>query len=325
MKKTIDGLTFGCFILVCVTLIGCAGSSDRSEANDGSTFGEAISAIDEAPKRPDVAPEPPAADLRNDGKNLAFLHWNVQGDDSDPQYVAQDIARDLGKFHVYALSSVHKPDVFESVLKTKWPNTYDQIVSQGGRIPGGFNRHLLIVYDYVRLYRINKIELEEVDGIRLAKDDFPAPIVAHLRDKTDDQEFFLILAHLHPDDADFRVQQVTALRKWVESKKEPVIVLGTLNVEYNFESKQGNSAWNTFQADGLYRMLTPKVPVETEWRDADGDSQNDLAGIASDMIFVAGRARAWPYTMRILTRSRDFPDNERTSNHRPVELFFKTK
>ena len=37
-----------------------------------------------------------------------------------------------------------------------------------------------------------------------------------------------------------------------------------------------------------------------------------------DFVFVAGEARQWPSSSEIVVAPRDFPDSDRTSDHRPV-------
>ncbi len=307
--------------LLSITFTSCSGNTPGPDGDSHSaTINESAAA---AASTDEVSEDPPQV-LRRDGVNLALLHWNVQGDGSDAEYVARDLV-DMGQYHVVALSSVDQPQTFETIIKQKWPNKFDRFQSRSGRIPGASSRHLMIVYDYERLYLVSKTELEEVDGIKTAKDDYPFPLVAHLRDKTDDQEFFLILAHLLPDDDEFRLQQASALQTWAEKKAEPVVVMGSLNFQYNVDNAQGNQSFDELQKNGTYKWIKPLTWIDTEWLDTEGDGQNELEGILSDLVFVAGRARSWPATCRVIKRSRDFPDNERSSNHRPIELILKTR
>jgi hypothetical protein len=39
-----------------------------------------------------------------------------------------------------------------------------------------------------------------------------------------------------------------------------------------------------------------------------------------DFTFVAGKAKLWHSRSRVIVRDGDFPDDEKTSDHRPVEL-----
>ena len=58
--------------------------------------------------------------------------------------------------------------------------------------------------------------------------------------------------------------------------------------------------------------------MDTQWSNRDGaDAYPDSC---LDFAFVAGVARAWQSTSRVIVRVEDFPDDETTSDHRPVEL-----
>ncbi len=39
-----------------------------------------------------------------------------------------------------------------------------------------------------------------------------------------------------------------------------------------------------------------------------------------DFSFLSGVAKTWNASSRVIVRENDFPDNEKTSDHRPVEL-----
>jgi hypothetical protein len=39
-----------------------------------------------------------------------------------------------------------------------------------------------------------------------------------------------------------------------------------------------------------------------------------------DFAFVAGPAKGWKAVCKVIVRDGDFPDDEATSDHRPIEL-----
>lgn len=58
--------------------------------------------------------------------------------------------------------------------------------------------------------------------------------------------------------------------------------------------------------------------VGTNW---DGSNGRDrFRDSMLDFIFTAKGARDWKAEARVIVRTGDFPDDERTSDHRPVEV-----
>ena len=56
--------------------------------------------------------------------------------------------------------------------------------------------------------------------------------------------------------------------------------------------------------------------------DRNADGQDEFRDSMLDFVFVANHARDWHATSTVIARPNDFPDNEETSDHRPVEAVF---
>lgn len=66
--------------------------------------------------------------------------------------------------------------------------------------------------------------------------------------------------------------------------------------------------------------MKPGEWIDTNWADRNGDGVDDYPGSMLDFAFVANGATEWKTTCRVIQRDGDFPDDETTSDHRPVEL-----
>ena len=307
-----------CLCTILLMFAGCASeSTDNNNAEKENSQASAPNPI----KEKEDAPNP---NLRRDGNHLSIGYLNVDGHDNNPDLVAGSLVG-LDRFHVVGLSSVNKPKKYKEALEKKWPKSFDDFVSKSGKISGDKNQQLMMLYDYRRLYQVSKTELDEYEGKKLAQGDNPAPLAVHFRDNDDDKEFMVVLAHLDEEDPEFRKQQVETLSAWAGKASQPVVLIGTLNLELDATSNSGNESFDAFQQGGTWKWIKPLQMIDTTWMDEDGDGTNDLASQISDFAFVSGRAKGWPATLRILKRSRDFPDDNNSSNHRPFELILDTK
>ena len=313
-------IQFGLLSLMVVVALGCSGGGDSNNeesSNTGNNDNSNETVVENEPEKPSPR-------LRNDGTNIAMLHWDVEAGGSEPETVARELI-DIDKYHVVGLSTVDKPKDFEKAFDDAWPKTYDHFQSKSGKIANAPNRHLILLYDYTRLYMVSKTEVADVDGKPLTGGDYPAPLVAHFRDNTDDKEFMVVLVQFAENDLELQKKQAEGLREWIRSASQPVVVLGNFNFDYQIENESANEAFDAFTKGGVYKWVKPLEMMDAVWVDEDGDGTNDQAGVLADFAFLAGRAKKWPATCRIVKRGRDFPDDERTPNHRPVELIVNTK
>jgi len=58
--------------------------------------------------------------------------------------------------------------------------------------------------------------------------------------------------------------------------------------------------------------------VDTNWADHDADGSDDYPDSMLDFVFVAGAARDWDAQCNVVVRPDDFPDDQTTSDHRPI-------
>ena len=120
-------------------------------------------------------------------------------------------------------------------------------------------------------------------------------------------------------DAEFRAQQAGALREWARNKSTPIIAIGDYNFDYDFNTQKGNAAFDEFLKDGVWKWIKPVELIDTNWSD-DGNGHDRYPDSMLDFNFVAGAAKHWNAKCRVIVRDGDFPDDDETSDHRPVEL-----
>jgi endonuclease/exonuclease/phosphatase family metal-dependent hydrolase len=147
-----------------------------------------------------------------------------------------------------------------------------------------------------------------------------SPLVARLRDKTGGITFWLVVCHLARGEADLRVEQAKALTAWAaDHASEPVVAAGDFNFDYVFATGTGNSAYDAMMAGDVWRWLQPDPPVDSNWtHDPEHPGQDKYPGSILDFVFVANGAKSWRAESDVVVREGDFPDTERTSDHRPI-------
>ena len=141
-----------------------------------------------------------------------------------------------------------------------------------------------------------------------------------LRDRSSGIEFIVMTNHLARGNADLRTQQAIGLREWARDQNVAVINIGDFNMDYSFVTQRGNDAFPEMLRDNVWQWVKPTEFIDTNWSDPDGDGQDNYPDSMLDFAFVAGPAKDWKPVCKVIVRDGDFPDDETTSDHRPIEL-----
>ena len=72
--------------------------------------------------------------------------------------------------------------------------------------------------------------------------------------------------------------------------------------------------------DGIWKWVKPVEFIDTNWAGTDGDGRDNYPDSMLDFAFIAGPAKDWNPVCSVVVRDGDFPDDEATSDHRPIEL-----
>lgn len=241
-----------------------------------------------------------------------ILAWNIESDGSDPAVIREQLAK-LESYDVVALSETPATQV-ENLARAVGAN-HKWIMGQTGH-----NDRLMIIYDGDRFELVRQLELSRGGDIALNDGNHRSPLVAHLRDRTSGLEFLVMNNHLARRNAELREQQARGLVAWARDQTLPVIAVGDYNFDFAFTTQSGNEAFRAFLAAGVWTWIKPDPLVDTNWADNNLDGRDDYPDSMLDFVFVAGRAKEWRVTSRVIVREGDFPDDARTSDHRPVEV-----
>jgi endonuclease/exonuclease/phosphatase family metal-dependent hydrolase len=280
-------------------------------------------------------------------EQFKILAWNVESNRpgasqvSDPVVISEQLVGLLenptSRAQIVALSEVEPKTVpvYKQAVAEGLNTEVDFVTSASG----GFRDAdtLMLVVDTKRFAIQDVFELHRYAGISANFNvldtkaaDYGAvrarsPLVAQLRDKTNGTSFWLIVNHLARGEEDLRTEQAKALRKWAEDHSgEPVITAGDFNFDYVFETGKGNAAYDAMVEGGVWHWLKPDPAVDSNWaEDRDKPGEDRYPGSILDFVFVANDAKNWKGESDVIVREGDFPDTDKTSDHRPIIATFE--
>lgn len=237
---------------------------------------------------------------------IRILAWNIESDGSDTDTIIAQLKSEMPPFDILALSEVPPADV--SRLSEFFGQRLGAVDSSLGD-----DRLILAWSD-----RFEKAEPISIGGDNFAPGYHRAPLGVFLTDSKTGCEFIVMNNHLARGDADLREQQARLLVGWARNQSQAVIAVGDYNMDYDFRREAGNDAFAAMLVDGIYKWIKPKELIDTNWYDPEGDGIDNYAGSMLDFTFVAGPAMDWNLTSEVVVRPGGFPDDETTSDHRPV-------
>lgn len=242
-----------------------------------------------------------------------LLSWNVESDGATSEVICKQLA-ELNKddhYDILTLSEVLPADLkkFRYALGKHYKYVYSK---------SGYSDRLEILYNENIFELVRHFEIKEINILNR----YRAPTVAHLKDRATGTEFLVMVNHLARGKAEIRQKQATMLVDWARDQTLPVFALGDYNFDYVFKTRKGNPAFSNMLKDNIWRWVEPVELIDTNWYDnpRNPDGVDDYPGSILDFAFVAGSAKDWKSTCRVLVRKGDFPDDKTTSDHRPFEL-----
>ena len=245
---------------------------------------------------------------------ITLFSWNVESEGSDPKVIAKQLS-ETNRYDVYGLCEV-LPEAIE-LYTNALGGDYRTIASRSG-----FNDRLQIIYNTKKFELLQRLELKDINF----EYRYRSPLVAHLRDKATKQQFMVVNNHLARGREEVRTRQAEQLVDWARDQNVPVIAIGDYNFDYVFRTRKGNDGFNAMLQDNIWKWVEPVDLIDTNWFDnpKNPDGRDDYEGSMLDFAFVAGAATQWKSECRIIVRPGDFPDDDKTSDHRPFELRLST-
>jgi endonuclease/exonuclease/phosphatase family metal-dependent hydrolase len=312
--------TVGLIFFGCALNIGCdpVENSNEGESAKASSVETQVSATApaEAPKRTKEAND-------SEGFSYSILHWNVESGGNDSSIVADQLV-EMGDYDVIGLSEVETPAAYEEALSKKWPGRYEYIRGLSGANETREDDHLWLAFSKDKFSLIESEEMKEVSGFIFDDGHHRVPLYVKLKDLANSQEVVFLMNHLARGNKNFRQEQASTLREWARTKSIPIVAIGDYNLDFEFATEKGNKAFDEFMKDNVWLWVRPEPLVDTNWSDRDGDGVDNYIDSLLDFSFLSGAAKTWKASSRVIVRENDFPDTEKTSDHRPVELILSS-
>lgn len=308
--------TVGLVFIGCVLNIGCdpVESSNEGESAKATSVETQVSAT-----APAEAPKRTTEENDSEGFSYSILHWNVESGGNDSSIVADQLV-EMGDYDVIGLSEVETPAAYEEALSKKWPGRYEYIRGLSGANETREDDHLWLAFSKDKFSLIESKEMKEVSGFIFDDGHHRVPLYVKLKDLANSQEVVFLMNHLARGNKNFRQEQASTLREWARTKSIPIIAIGDYNLDFEFATEKGNKAFDEFMKDNVWLWVRPEPLVDTNWSDRDGDGIDNYIDSLLDFSFLSGAAKTWKASSRVIVRENDFPDTEKTSDHRPVEL-----
>ncbi|MDE0936213.1 MAG: hypothetical protein OSA89_09875 [Mariniblastus sp.] len=312
--------TVGLVFIGCVLNIGC-------DPGESSNEGESAKATSVETQVSATAPAEPAKSSteENDSEGFSYsiLHWNVESGGNDSSIVADQLV-EMGDYDVIGLSEVETPAAYEEALSKKWPGRYEYIRGLSGANETREDDHLWLAFRKDKFSLIESKEMKEVSGFIFDDGHHRVPLYVKLKDLANSQEVVFLMNHLARGNKNFRQEQASTLREWARTKSIPIVAIGDYNLDFEFATEKGNKAFDEFMKDNVWLWVRPEPLVDTNWSDRDGDGVDNYIDSLLDFSFLSGAAKTWKASSRVIVRENDFPDTEKTSDHRPVELILSS-
>ena len=287
------------------------------------------------------------AGLPAHGEEFRILAWNVESNRPNARAVtdAAVIAAQLTALmkdpattaQIVALSEVEPRNAvaYQRAIAAGLGTEVDFVTSASGGYQDADS--LLLVVDRKRFAIEEATEVHRYAGLAanfvVTTEDSPehgtvrarSPLLVQLRDRADEGTFRLFVTHLARGEADLRTDQARVLRRWAQDHpEEPIIAAGDFNFDYDFRTARGNEAYDAMTEGDAWQWLKPDPLVDSNWTDDRNQPGRDLyPDSILDFVFVANRARQWRGESDVVVRPGDFPDDDRTSDHRPIIATFR--
>jgi len=321
------------FILAVILVVsGCDSASSAKKENPAEvkngTRSSASPGKDSAktatpPSDPSGFPDGSASAPSGLQPELRILHWNVESGGNHPPTIANQLESlvNQGDYSIVALSEVHSVEVYLDRFESMGQNgVWQAVIGESGQDNGRESDRLMILFDSSRLKLIVSQELSRHGDFHLNRGRHRSPLIAQFKDRRTNHQFILLHNHLARGNGEFRVEQAKGLREFARDTSIAGIAVGDYNFDYDFDLKKGNQGFVEMLRDNVWKWIEPDALIDTNWYDPDGDGIDNYPGSMLDFTFVAGQAKQWQVTSKVLVRQGDFPDDNATSDHRPVQV-----
>jgi endonuclease/exonuclease/phosphatase family metal-dependent hydrolase len=251
---------------------------------------------------------------------LTVITWNVESGEAAPDVIAAQMA-DLPNVDLWGLTEVENADdalTFEAGAEAARDANFEGVLSESGN-----EDRLLLLYNAERFTLLDTEELNDLNPDGRVR----SPLVVLLLDDQTGSELAVIVTHLKSrndfESRQLRSDQAAGLNEWGAFAAQldlPVIAMGDYNFYYEVDGSGYDAAFDDMTTDDVFVWVEPDEIVSTQCTaEGRGCRFNSIV----DFIFVGGPAREWDAISEVIVTPGDFPDDDDTSDHRPVVAVFE--
>ena len=242
---------------------------------------------------------------------LTVVGFNVESGDANPDFIAKNYIQPLKSGEIWGFSEVQNAtwlQTFEGAIEAGTRSDFQSIFGTTGNAD-----KLAIIYDGDRLEKINQFELPSINlggNVR-------APLVAHFKLKSNEQEFLFMVNHLYRSRNDLRHEQARLLNRWAKKQTLPIIAVGDYNFDWDVAKgdKKHDKGYDLLTENSVFTWVRPELILPTHC----SLRYNSVL----DFVFVSGSAQTWEASSKILYPEASYcPDNQQKSDHRPILSVF---
>jgi endonuclease/exonuclease/phosphatase family metal-dependent hydrolase len=256
----------------------------------------------------------------DDATLLTVITWNVESGEADPATIAEQMLdyEDVDLWGLTEVESANDAELFEAAAEAARDAEFGAILSESG----GEDK-LLILYNEERFELIDVEEIHDMNPGRRVR----SPIIALLIDRETEQELAFMVNHLKSGNSSsslrIRHEQAGLLNEWGEFAADlelPVIAVGDYNFYYDVDGSSYDRGLDILEDDDVFDWVEPVELIRTQ---CTVDGNDCRFNSVVDFIFVAGPAQEWDVISEVVVVEGDFPDDDLTSDHRPVIAVFE--
>lgn len=277
------------------------------------------------------------------GQEFKILAWNVESNRpnqapvSDANVLAMELETmlrsDATRSQIVSLSEVEPKtfSIYVQAVAKGMQSEVDYVTTASGGYHDSDSVMLIVdkkrfeIVDTLELHRFGGMKgnfnVETTNGDDLGELRARSPLAARVRDLQSKKTFWVVANHLARGEADLRTSQAKMLGLWAQSQPDPVIAVGDFNFDYDFATQKGNEGFKAMLESGVWQWLKPDPLIDSNWSDDRRVTDRRVDRYPDsllDFVFVANGAKSWKGEADVVVRPNDFPDSDKTSDHRPM-------
>ncbi len=242
---------------------------------------------------------------------INVIAWNIESGGAEIETIGNQM-KAMRDIDIWGLSEVPGPQAIAPLKRAATDAGLETFEGLLGNTGGG--DRLMIIYNAERFVLEGDFELEDINIANSGR----APLVVKLKDRQTETSFYFMVNHFFRGNRSKRHQQSRLLNQWAEEQTIPVIAVGDYNFDWNVNNGDTNRGlgYDLLTAGEIFEWVRPEILVRTQCSNtSDGGCRYNSV---LDFVFVANQPSKWSSSSQIIQTPNDFPDNDQTSDHRPV-------